>query len=322
MKRNFLCIIVPVYNVSKYLNKCIDSLLNQSNKNFFIALVDDGSTDDSGLICDNYAMEYPDIIKVYHKKNGGLSDARNYGIKNTDSDYIIFVDSDDYVGADFVNDFYQALIKYEADMVVTPLVKVFPDGKTILNSLDNDLVMEKYDALEVMSYEKKFGSYAVSKMIKRDIVEKYPFPVGKLFEDSYTTYKYIMECEKIVCLKESNYFYLQRYGSIQRSDFSLKHFDLIYATKEMLENYKKFNFPEKNINGAIYKLFKSCHITLLHSLNSKYYDEVFNLIKLNLKTYQKDISKLNITLKEKIIFKFLLKCKFLYKLMYKLKERN
>lgn len=317
MKKIFLCIIVPVYNVSKYLNKCIDSLLNQTNKNFIIALVDDGSTDDSGLICDHYARKYPDIVKVYHKKNGGLSDARNYGVKNTDSDYILFVDSDDYVGIDFVNDFYQALTRYKADMVVSPLVRVFPDGKTILNSLDNDLVMEKYEALEVMSYEKKFGCYAVSKMIKRDLVEKYPFPSGKLYEDSYTVYKYIIDSNRVICLKSSSYYYLQREGSIQRRDFNRNHLDLIYASKEMFSTLSNKDMQKNVIDASLYKLFRACHITLLHSVRSGYYDEVFKIVNDTLMPHMNKISDLKFSFKEKIIYKYIITNKFLYKLIYR-----
>lgn len=311
-------IIVPVFNVEQYLPKCIESLINQTYDNYKITLIDDGSTDNSGLICDMYSFEYPDLIKVYHKNNGGLSDARNFGVRNTKYEYIIFVDSDDFVGETFIEDFVVTLEKYNCDMVVTPLTKVYNNEAMTSKNYGDIVVMDKFQALEESCYEELFGNYAVSKLFRRETVERYPFPLNRLFEDSYTTYKYIYDSDRIVYLNKSNYFYLQRDGSIQRSDFKLNHIDLIYATNDMLEFFKRYNMPTDIINAGKLKLYKSCHITLLHAIESNHYDYVFEIVNCTLEGVK--FNSKNLSKKQVLIYKFLIKNKYLYKCFYNLKK--
>ena len=113
-------IIVPVYNVEPYLRKCVDSLLNQTYDDYIISLVDDGSPDECPVICDEYAINYPEKIRVYHKQNGGLSDARNYAVERSKSEFVIFVDSDDWVSERFIQNLVEGLTSSEIDMVVSP----------------------------------------------------------------------------------------------------------------------------------------------------------------------------------------------------------
>lgn len=317
-----ISVIIPVYNVEEYLRKCLDSLMNQTYNNFTILLIDDGSTDESGKICDMYKLKFPDRFQVYHKNNGGLSDARNFGVNHSNSDYIIFVDSDDFVDKYFVESFIIALDKYKCDMVVSSLNRIFPDGKLIKSELEDDLVLTTEESLILACYEQKFGNHAVSKLMKYETAKKHPYPLGKIFEDSYTTYKQILDCEKIVCLKQSSYYYFQRNGSIQRRKFNLKHLELVYATFEMVKSFEILNLSDTVVMAGIYKLFRSAHITILHSINTSYYDTVFEICNNILNPYRNKIKDLNLSINEKIIFNFLITNKSLYKLIYKLKKND
>ena len=170
-------VIVPVYNVENYLKKCIDSLLEQSYSSFCITLVDDCSTDQSGRICDYYHSRYPEIVSVIHKeKNQGLSEARNSATRISDSPWIVYVDSDDYVSKDFLKNLSDAQEKYQCDMVVTPICKEYIDqvGNSTRQeeSSFHPFEYDREQALIELCYEKQFGSYAVSKLIKKDLLNK------------------------------------------------------------------------------------------------------------------------------------------------------
>ena len=236
MKEYKVSIIVPIYKVEKYLEKCIDSILNQTYKNLEIILVDDGSPDKCPKICDDYAKK-DERIKVIHKKNGGLSDARNFGINIATGDYISFIDSDDFISNDYVEYLLNLIVKYDADMSVILPLKFKEESKIKINQKNAKIkVYSAYKALEVMLYQKEFDNAAWGKLYSRKIIKGIEFPKGKLYEDIGTTYKYILKSNKVVYSNAIKYFYLQRNDSIMGSDFKSKELDYIYQAENLLQD--------------------------------------------------------------------------------------
>ncbi len=236
-----ISVIVPVYNVEDYLQRCIDSILCQTYKKLEIILVDDGSTDNSGKICDDNA-KIDSRILVIHKVNGGLSDARNAGIKNSNGKYISFIDSDDYIREDYIQYLYSNLKENDADVSIGDIQLVFPNSKIENKKEKNSLVvLNKIDLLKNMLYGGAYYISACSKLYKKSLFDDILFPFGKIHEDVWTLYKIYDNCEKIVCGSAKIYNYIIRDNSITNSSFSNKDNDLITATDAMCDYLKKYN---------------------------------------------------------------------------------
>lgn len=239
-----ISIVIPIYNVEKYLSKCLDSLLSQTFENFEAILVDDGSTDDSYIICKKYE-NLDGRIKVYHKNNGGLSDARNFGIKHATCDYIVFVDSDDYVDSDYLMCLWKTHIDYNADLVVSGVIRETENGKvsSIVGSEEIRLYSAK-EALKESCYGENIPIYAWGKLYTKKSLLKHPYPVGKYHEDVWTTYLLIDEANVIAAVPEKNYHYIQRENSILHSNkFSTKYFDSIEGAIQ-IKSYVEEKYPE------------------------------------------------------------------------------
>jgi len=208
-----ISIIVPVYNVEKYLQKCVDSIINQTYKTLEIILVDDGSKDNSGKICDELE-KMDNRIKVIHKQNGGLSDARNAGIKIAKGKYIGFVDSDDYIARDMFETLYGLSKKHNADVSIVSYYEVY-NGKIISARDSKDLeVFDKIEALKEVLIDRRIQSYAWNKLFKRELFENIEFPTNKNFEDIATTLLLFEQSNTVVLLEDPKYYYLRRDDSI------------------------------------------------------------------------------------------------------------
>lgn len=232
MNTPLITVIVPVYNVEKYLKKCIDSIINQTYPNLEIILVDDGATDNSGAICDMYAAR-DDRIVVLHKENGGLSDARNAALDIAKGEYITLVDSDDSVTTDYVEYMHMLLIQNEADISACELKKVYADTDELDVCQENAEQFSGVDALEHLLYQKKVAPCAVCKLYKREIFEEIRYPKGIHYEDLATIYKVLHKCEKVVLGKEQKYYYYQRFNSIMNDSFNPKKMDRIRVANEL-----------------------------------------------------------------------------------------
>ena len=199
-------VIVPIYNVEFYLNKCVDSILNQSYKNIEVVLVDDESPDSCGKMCDDYAA-LDGRIKVVHKKNGGLSDARNAGMKAATGDLITFVDSDDYISEDFVKILFEAMSENNADIAIANMKRTSrrDDKNTVTDWKVSNYKSE--DAQVCMLYGTPFGTSACGKLFKRKLFEGIEFPYGKFSEDLFTIYKTILKSRSITYIGFDGYFY-------------------------------------------------------------------------------------------------------------------
>lgn len=246
-----ISIIIPVYNVEKYLKKCLDSVLEQTYKNLEIILVDDGSTDNSKTICDEYEKK-DKRIKLIHKENGGLSDARNAGINIAKGEYITFVDSDDYISKDYVEYMYKMIKENNVKLSICGIKAVWKNTK-----LNNEEIHTKYMKLTaketfgnlLFSEEIEISAYA--KLYHKDLFKEIRFPKGKVYEDTAIIYKIIDLAKNVAYGDKKCYYYITRIGSISKQKvFNKNEEDYIKHTQEMLK-YVLTNYPELEI--AVYR---------------------------------------------------------------------
>lgn len=238
MKEPLVSVIVPVYNVSRYLKRCLDSITSQTYKNLDIILVDDGSKDDSGVICDEYART-DSRIKVIHKENGGLSDARNVGLDVMEGDYVTFVDSDDWMELNAIERLYTIMTECCADISCISFNKVFEKEKKKVKSISTAKreihIYKGTEAIERIMYKKGVDTSAWGKLYKKSDFDCIRYPKGVIFEDLATTYRIFYGKERIAYSNEKMYNYLQRDNSIMYQRFSRKRFDRIDIGREMME---------------------------------------------------------------------------------------
>ena len=250
-------IIVPVYNVEQYLKDCIESILKQSFSNYEILLINDGSTDRSGLICDEYALSEPKIIS-FHKENGGLSDARNYGIKRAKGEYFVFIDSDDYIETDALDKFNKQLLESNnPDVLITHIQKIFIDSNIVKQTdegLSLDLInnYSKNEIIKLMFTKSNSLWPAVRYIVKRTIIENnsLKFALGYLHEDIDWTSKLFLNAETYTGL--DYYWYNHRIGrqdSITTNKSAKRTLDIIKLVSNNIEdvNYHKFDLETRNI---------------------------------------------------------------------------
>ena len=281
-----VAIIVPVYNAEEFLKYSVESMLNQTYSNLEIVLVNDGSTDKSGLLCDEYAQK-DSCVKVVHVDNGGQSRARNIGVKNTTADWGMFLDSDDYYEKITVEYLVALRDKFNADMAATTVVEVRSyEVKDALDRVDLEgaTVLDRETALEEMFYGNIVGTHPGGKLYKKELLEKYPFPEGLYYEDLAIAYEHINSCEKIAVGKHNLYKYYRRTGSIVNSKFNPKILDFFKAM-DLNFDYIKRDFP----NNSSMRIAANSRYVLngLHVVNA--------MLKSNmtteLKKQRKDFSK-------------------------------
>ena len=238
-KYEIISVIVPVYNVGKYLRECLDSIVNQTYKNLEIILVDDGSLDDSGKICDEYA-EKDSRIKVIHKENGGVSDARNVGMEISTGEYIFFVDSDDYIEKNAIKEFVGIAERENADIVIANNV-FFRDCEVIRENINNK-GKEVYSKEQAAEHYASFDWGAWNKLFRKEVHESILFPKGKIHEDEAIMFQLIANSNKIVHIERTLYYYRKRGGSITEQNYSTKKMDWYYAWKDNVK-FVKGKFP-------------------------------------------------------------------------------
>lgn len=207
-----ISIIVPVYKVEQYIHKCIDSILKQTFKDFELILVDDGSPDSCGEICDGYAIQ-DSRIKVIHKENGGLSSARNAGLDIARGDYIGFVDSDDWIEIDMYELLYGMCVEQDCDIAICSS-EIHYNDKTVISSSHPFVIHDRYSAMKAMLEGNLYDEVVWTKLFKRQLLEGIKFPVGMSYEDTAFTYKVIHKCKKVCFIGEPKYHYIKRDNSM------------------------------------------------------------------------------------------------------------
>lgn len=229
-----ISIIVPVYNIERYIGECIKSILCQTYPKIEILLINDGSTDRSGEICQNYA-QIDSRIKVLIKENGGLSSARNYGIKHAAGDYYLFVDGDDTIEKDMCQILLNLLKKKKAEIAISSMYR---GEKKVKKER-----IQKYtpkSAIKQMLKEKTFNTSACGKLFRKEVFNGIWFPEDKIYEDLATIYKVFHKAEKIIFYNVPLYYYRKREGSIMQQRFHKKKLDIIGISKEQIEFLKEF----------------------------------------------------------------------------------
>lgn len=235
METPLISIIVPVYKVEPYLHKCVDSILSQTYTHLEIFLVDDGSPDNCGKICDDFARK-DNRIKVIHKKNGGLSDARNVAIDVAKGEYITFVDSDDFVTSDYVETLYHLVEKYQCKVGIAWL-RTFHEGCEAGTNqpLYIEKVFDRMEGIEKMFYQELFDTAAWCKIYHRSLFEtgiRYPF--GLIYEDLPTTYLLFLQADKVAFCNHIIYNYLLRANSIEGQPFRANKLESALKILEMI----------------------------------------------------------------------------------------
>ena len=298
-----ISIIVPVYNVEKYLRKCIDSILNQTFRDFELILVDDGSTDSSGKICDEYSLK-DSRIKVIHKENGGQSSARNMGLDVAQGEYIGFVDSDDWIEKDMYEILYRNCKMKDGDIGIIGINFVY--NNRVRKGLEYPLQSwKKEEGMYKLIEHKYFGNYFCSKIFSRKLFKNIRFKEGIIYEDIDLMYKLIHKSNIIVAEGVMKYNYLQREGStVRNKDFNCDEFYVKKERVKFLEEYYPFT-----LNPAEKDLF----FTALKSLeNSRKLDKNFKEIVRVLKKYYIYTFDSKIPVKTKIVLTLLKINKSLY----------
>ena len=257
-----ISVVVPIYNVENYLCRCVDSIISQTYSNIEIILVDDGSPDNCPKICDDYKKKDSRVV-VVHKENGGLSDARNAGIKVMNGKYVTFIDSDDYVEKDYVEFLYNLIEKYNVKMSICSYKAIYDTGTILTQANDCEYTLTSSETLAKMLYHEDFNVSTWAKLYEASLFEKVEFPKGKIFEDALTTYKLVDQCDRIAVSLVSKYNYMIRNNSILTGAFSVKKLTLIDAYEEM-GNYILKKYP--NLSKAVTRSRVYTHISTLRQM--------------------------------------------------------
>lgn len=245
----FLSVIVPVYNVEAYIEQCLDSLVKQTYKNIEIILVDDGSTDRSGDICDKYAALY-EFISVYHKKNGGLSSARNYGIEKALGEYLSFIDSDDWIKESMFEMLVKGAIESEADVVICNCIRYFTqENQKVREIKEKNTTIYKGQKAVIRLYT-DFSAW--NKIYKKILFQSIRYPEGKLYEDARTTYRIADKVNRLMVIPEPLYFYRQRGTGIMGTFQNKNYLDRVHVWTEIYE-FEKDKFPKSELKNILYR---------------------------------------------------------------------
>lgn len=283
-----ISVIVPVYNVEQYLERCVDSIINQTYTNLEIILVNDGSTDNSGKLCDELAKK-DERIRVIHKENGGLSDARNRGIDESESDLVGFIDSDDYIDSDMYEVLLKNLNDTDANLSMCALYDVYNNTPEAQVTNKETWKLSSEQAIKMVMEAKILSVTAVNKLYRKSLFTDLKFEVGKIAEDAFIMIKLLDKCEKIVATNEKKYYYVHRENSITTQKFSTKFLNVIEAYEQnsniILEKYPKLkDVAQTRMNWAYFYVLD--RLLLDDNYNDK---ELENKLISYLKNHRKDI---------------------------------
>lgn len=298
-----ITVIVPVYNVEKYLRHCVETIVNQTYAKLEIFLIDDGSSDSSGEICDELSID-DERIKVIHKENGGLSDARNVAIEKSNGKFITFVDSDDYIPYDTIEYLYKQIKAYDADISIGKMYLTSKTDEKIANQETQSIKLDNKEAVIEMIYGSYYTASASGKLYKTSLFKDIRYPVGRLNEDLFTTYKLLNKSRLTVYSDKIVYYYFHRVGSIINSAFNEKRLDVLRALDQIQAD---INLKDYGAESAFAGLTVSTLIALLALQPDKKYIyeyRIWDRIKENRIIAFKD-KRCNKTIKAYVLLSFL-----------------
>lgn len=235
----FVTVIVPAYNVEKYIGKCIDSLLEQRYKNYEMIIINDGSCDNTGEICEEYARREKRIT-VIHTENRGVSEARNLGLKKANGEYIVFVDSDDFVSENYLELLVEGIVKNDVDLCCVDYYEVY-SNKTICHADEDDeknMVMSETDAINLLHKKEYFRGYLWDKIFIKKIIDENQIIFDKqvkIWEDMLFCLKYMINCRKVLYIRKPVYYYIIRANSAMNDSRIWNEGTHIYALEQMYD---------------------------------------------------------------------------------------
>lgn len=273
-----ISIIIPVYRVEKYLRRCLNSVVNQTYQNIEIILIDDGSPDSCGEICDEYARNDRRII-VIHQKNQGQAASRNKGVLRANGIFVTFVDSDDYVTLDYIELLFNLQREYDADIAIGNFYYVYEKDKKAPRKENNNTIslLNREEALKRMNYTKGFGATPWAKLYKVEIVRLHPFPEGIIYEDLATLYKIVADSSRVVLSNRRIYFWVQREGSVMHRPFDQSQMAGLEAVENQME-YIKNRYPSVIPSIKARYMGKICELMSI-ALNSDNSRKWFNELR-------------------------------------------
>lgn len=232
-------VIIPVYQVEDYLNQCLDSVINQTYSNLEIIIVDDGSTDNCPALCDEWS-EKDNRIRVIHKENGGLSDARNKGMQLATGEYIAFVDSDDWIASEMFERLLQAIQKDDSDIAACAVEMVWDNGEKELLTVNTNCVLNHYEAQEALLDETLLKQPVWYKLYRHDAIRHIMFEVGKTHEDVFWSYQAIGNANRVSLVEYIGYYYRQHSDSIMGQQYGVSRLDAVEAIERRYRYLKKY----------------------------------------------------------------------------------
>ena len=293
-KKNLVSIIVPIYNIEDYIDRCINSIVNQTYKKLEIMLVDDGSTDSSLKKCKEWEQK-DKRIRLFHINNSGPGGARNYALDRIQGEFVTFIDGDDFVTNDFIETMVSLIQNNDSDLSVCINTIYYEDGtnKHVYANHNGKKIITRnnFEMLEEMLYQKKFDTTAWTKMYKSYLFKDIRFPKDKLYEDLDTIYKVFLNSKKITYINKEMYYYFQRSTSIVGKPFDKSDMYIIDAINNMLEIIIKVDNENKLnghlINSCISKLLSVNFYILRRTKIEKKYDEYNTICINNIKKYMR-----------------------------------
>lgn len=278
-----ISVIVPVYKVENYIRKCVDSILAQTFTDFELWLVDDGSPDHCGIICDEYARKDA-RVKVIHKKNGGLSDARNAALDVMQGKYVFFVDSDDWISEDALEIMHSALERTGARVATGNIVSVYEGGKeqVLYAPVQEETVLLGEEMLTTL-----LRPNVCNRLYAAELFQNLRYPVGRLYEDVFTYHKILDQIDSMVLVGRNTYYYLIRSGSIMNSEYNIRFTDIVDAVydraiwldsigqKKLADETRLFVYSQVGVAYARLNKRDKAHLKRLYEIKA-IYDECYD----------------------------------------------
>lgn len=258
-----ISVIVPVYNVEKYLEKCLGSLVTQTLQEIEVIVVNDGSTDGSEVIINDFARKHPEKIRAFNKENGGLSDARNFGLEQATGDFIGFVDSDDYVTAEMFAEMYALAKKHDAEMVICNLQKVDENGNVTQRLTQIPNMPEKIELEHNFSVFSDLSYFACNKIFRKDIFENKKFKKGVHFEDIQLIPQLLLRCKVIAQTQNYHYQYLERTDSITKTHTE-RGLDILRAVEDVETEFQHSPYSSKKTEFKNFQILEGVYSFLAY----------------------------------------------------------
>lgn len=295
-----ISIIIPIYNAEKYLRQCFDSVINQTFKNIEIICLNDGSSDNSLKIIEEYQQKDKRVILVDLEQNKGISNARNEGIKCAKGNYVTFVDSDDYIEPDYIEYLYNILKTFNCKMSVSPHNIVKKGKKKKVFNIKTDYKLSSQECIKKLLYNDGIDTSAWSKLYDKTLFDNIKYPEGKLFEDIAITYKLFIKSKEVACGHLAKYNYVVRDNSIVTKEFDKSKLDLVEMTDYMAADIVNFfpNLKKAALRRRVYARFST--LNQMAEVDKDNKDEVQEMIKFIKKYKWNILTDINAPIRDKI----------------------